>query len=376
VKIAKILLAVASIALLVAPGASAAVRPVGVAPLAAPSAEDPPTGAVKGTMIMAFGSAWAGHSALWQNLLMRRPGQLLVEHGWRVVSIDYDEGAAGLQNVLTAAREELARKSGPGPLCIYGESSGAQLALVAASQLPSIDCVIGVATPAALGLYESDASTSADPKVRALASRMGQFFGTTPDALAPWDPIALAPAIKADVLLLHESDDPLIAPSYATRFQAVRPTTKLVMLEAGDPTDPAQHFAHGSVSDAGRARYAAEVASFADREVTAGRAERRAAGAGCPRVSRTIAEVGRRGVLSALLCLARRGARSLPTSLGTWGGSSVRMPGHLDAARLWASLGRTASGRRALAATARRRVKLTVHIGDPTRVILRRSPAT
>ena len=62
-------------------------------------------------------------------------------------------GQAGLQDVLDAAGSELARIGDNGPVCIYGESAGAHLALVAAERLRAIDCVIGLGTPTDLPLY-------------------------------------------------------------------------------------------------------------------------------------------------------------------------------------------------------------------------------
>lgn len=84
---------------------------------------------------MVYGSGWSGHNRQAQDELLKSPGSLFLARGWRVVSIDYNEGAAGLQDVLNATGAELARTSGDGPVCIYGESSGAHLALVAASRL-------------------------------------------------------------------------------------------------------------------------------------------------------------------------------------------------------------------------------------------------
>ncbi len=124
-----------------------------IPPVAGPTAEDPAGIAPRGTMIMVHAGGWAGHDAHAQGLLMDRPGDMLVARGWRVVSIDYNEGTQGLQDLLNVAGDELARKSSDGPLCIYGESAGAHLALVAAARLRAIDCVIGIGTPTDLPLY-------------------------------------------------------------------------------------------------------------------------------------------------------------------------------------------------------------------------------
>jgi hypothetical protein len=301
---------------------------------------------------------------------MSRPGDLLRARGWRVVSIDYEEGSGGLHNLLDVVGAELARKTSAGPLCIYGESSGAQLALVAASRLASIDCVIGVATPTDLATYQAQGSAAADAKVRGLAERIGKLFGASPEALAPWNPLVLAPAIHADVILIHENDDPLIAASYAGRFQAVRPTTQVVMLEAGDPADTSTRFAHGTVNEAGRARYGAAIGAYADRQIESTAAQRDAARTGCALSGQTYAEIGRRGLLSALRCLAAKDERSLPARVGAWKRSAVRMRGEVNPARLWATLRRSASGRSALLASAKRRARISVRSGDPSRVTL------
>ncbi len=196
---------------------------------------DPADGIVRGTVILVHAGGWAGHDANAQEILFERPGDLFAGRGWRVVSVDYGEGPAGLDDVLAAIGAELVRGTAPGPLCIYGESAGGQLALVAAARLRSVDCVIGLGTPTDLALYQSDAATSANGQVRVVASRMATFFGNTPEALGPWDPVSLAPSIRADVLLLTEADDMYVSPAHAQRFQAARPSTQTVALESGDP---------------------------------------------------------------------------------------------------------------------------------------------
>ena len=102
------------------------------APIQTPSAALVATPApVRGTMIMVHGGGWSGPGPLSQQPLMTMPGETLSQRNWRIVSIDYHAGAAGLQDVIDAAGSELTQPTG-GLLCIYGESAGAQLALVAA----------------------------------------------------------------------------------------------------------------------------------------------------------------------------------------------------------------------------------------------------
>ncbi|MEA2218490.1 MAG: hypothetical protein QOJ35_1116 [Solirubrobacteraceae bacterium] len=340
------------------------------APVGGPVSADP-AGPVRGTMLMVHGGGWAGHDTHARDILLTTPGQVLLDRGWRVVSIDYNEGTQGLQDVLDAAGAELARKTSGGPLCIYGESAGAHLALVAASRLRAINCVIGLGTPTDLLVYEADAAVNPDLRLRLVASQMQRFFGSTALEVARWDPVALAPEIHSDVLLLHEGDDVIVPAVHDQRFQAVRPTTQVVDLEAGDPADPSTAFVHGTISAAGRAHYDAEIGAFADRAVAARAAELRSARMGCAGTRRSLPEVGVTGLQSALRCLASKDARSLPARPGTWRRTTLNMHGEINAARIWAGLRTTTAGRRALVATARRRSRVSVQPGDRSRVTLR-----
>ncbi|HEX8157146.1 MAG TPA: hypothetical protein VF526_07145 [Solirubrobacteraceae bacterium] len=270
--IAAVFVVVGALSLAMSTPAPAVIPPV--APLVS---ADPPGGVARASMILVHGGGWAGHSAVAQQLLMKRPGDLLLKRGWRVVSIDYNEGADGLNDVLDAVDAEVARRTSNGPLCIYGESSGAHLALVAASRLPAvIDCVIGLGTPTDLSIYKVKGAV-ADDQIRVLTSRIHRFFGTTPAQIAAWNPVSLAPTIDAEVLLIHEADDPLVSVEHSERFKLERPATRTVELEPGDPTDPSAAFLHGTVSDAGRTHYATAIGSFVDHAVAAPDVDHRAA---------------------------------------------------------------------------------------------------
>jgi acetyl esterase/lipase len=341
-----------------------------IAPVAGPISIDP-AGPAVGTVIMVHAGGWAGHDAFAQDALAKSPGNLFLERGWRVVSIDYNDGTQGLEDVLNAAGAELARKTTDGPLCIYGESSGAHLALMAASRLRAIDCVIGLGTPTDLSLYEAEGAVSADARVKLVAGQISRFFGTTLAETAPWNLVSIAPTIHADVLLMHESDDSVVSALHAARFAAARPTTQTLELEAGDPTNPADDFMHGTISQAGRVQYANAIGSFADRAVAGRAAERNAARTGCSGVSRSLAEIGLPGLQSGLRCLARKDAEALRGGAASWQQTNIKLRGEVNAARVWASLRGSKSGRRALAAAAAKRVKVLVQTGDRTRVTLR-----
>lgn len=344
-----------------------------VAAVGDPMTRDPADGNVKGTVVMVHAGGWAGHDTNAQRILFEQPGDLFAARGWRVVSIDYDEGRAGLGDVLNTVGDELSRHSGGGPTCIYGESAGAHLALVAAARLSAIDCVIGLGAPTDLALYEADAARSTNPRVQLIGYQISRFFGTTAPELAPWTPVTLARSIRADVLLLSEADDVYVPPAHAAGFKAARPTTQTVVLEAGDPADPSAAFVHGTISPAGRGAYLSAIGAFADRATAANEAEKDAAALRCPGVTRSLRQAGARKIQSALACLARRDATSRVRYSNRWRRTTTRLRGEINAARIWAQLRRTTAGKRALAAGAKKRAKLAVVVSDRSRVTLRAS---
>ena len=259
---ARAIVAALACAALAGCGAQEEPQPPPAGPPAVAATADP-EGPARATMIMVHAGGWAGHDARAQQILMRSPGALLRHRGWRVVSIDYEEGTAGLDDVLHTIASEIARKTSNGPLCLYGESSGAHLALVAAARRgKEIDCVIGLGTPADLKLFEATAKARDQ---RIVAAQMRKFFGTTATELAPWDPVTLAPQIDADVLLMREGDDELVPAIQSAHFAAAHPSTKVVTLDPGDPADASTHFVHGTISAQGREEYNAAIASFAAR---------------------------------------------------------------------------------------------------------------
>ena len=347
-----------------------------VAPVAASSEIDPPEGPARGTMILVHAGGWAGHDAHAKDVLIETPGRLLIERAWRIVSIDYEEGTDGLQDVLDAVDAEVARATGPGPLCLYGESSGAHLALVASSRRRVVDCVIGLGTPTDLLLYERTAAISGDRALTIVANQLRRLFGTTAEELAPWDIVKLAPTIHADVVLLREADDMVVSQVHSDLLRAVRPATIAIELDAGDPRDASARFLHGTLSAGGRAGYEAAIGSAADRAVAARTAERRAARLGCAGVDRSIAEIGMPKVLRALRCIARRDARRAPARTSRWSRTTVMLRGEINAARVWAALRATAAGRRALAVVATGRVKLVLRPGERSQIVLRRTRTT
>jgi dienelactone hydrolase len=325
---------------------------------------------VRGTMILVHGGGWAGPAPTTQRALMTMPGETLSQRNWKVVSVDYHAGAAGLQDVVDAAGAELAQTTG-GLLCLYGESAGGQLALVAASRVPGVDCVVALGPPADFEEYQSEVQRSNDPDRTIIAKQMASVWGSTPEDRSPNDPVKVAKAIGADILLMRQQDDPLIPIEQIDHFVAARPTTQRVELESSTGFDLNQFYLHGTFSDNGRNQYRAALGSFVDRAAAAYTAERDARRTGCKGIMRTVTVGGAARVQSALRCLARADALARKAGAKRAKTLSRRVRGEVNAARAWTALRSSTTGRRALAALAAGRAKASVRSGDPTRVTLR-----
>jgi len=325
---------------------------------------------VRGTMIMVHGGGWTGPGPASQRALMTMPGETLSQRNWKIVSVDYHAGAAGLQDVVDAAGAELAQQTG-GLLCLYGESAGGQLALVAASRVSGVDCVVALAPPADFEAYQSEVQRSNDPDRKIIANQMANVWGSTAADRSPNDPVKLAKAIGGDVLLLRQQDDPLIPIEQIDNFVATRPTTQRAELESSAGFDLNQFYLHGTFSDNGRNQYRAALGSFVDRAAAAYAAERDATRTGCKGVTRTVTTGGAARVQSALRCLARADRLARRAGAKRAKTLSRRVRGEVNAARAWTALRSSMTGRRALAALATGRAKASVRSGDPTRVTLR-----
>ena len=168
------------------------------------------------------------------------------------------------------------------------------------------------------------------------------------------------------MLLFHEDDDAIVSPQHNVNFAADRTTTQSVHLAAGGDGDG---FVHGTVSASGREVYRSAISAFAERAITSRGGESAAGKLRCKSTNRTARELAVAKVRAALRCLARNDNTGPARSAG-WKKTSFRVQGEISAARIWARLRTTTSGRRALAAAAAGRVKLTARVANRSRVIL------
>ncbi len=109
---------------------------------------NPADEAPKGTVLMIHGGGWHGGLGAAADRVMGQYIELVRSWGYDVANLGYRGGADSLTDALDAF-DHLRETLGPGePICLYGGSAGAHLALaVAAKRGASVDCVIDFLGP-------------------------------------------------------------------------------------------------------------------------------------------------------------------------------------------------------------------------------------
>lgn len=151
-----------------------------------------PAGKARGTVLYLHGGNWKVGREL---VVQTRPKlRVFTRAGWRAVSVDY----SAERPLGDAIRwyKRLTRR--PGPLCVAGESAGAQLALMVAV-MRNPDCVVAEGAPVDL-----TGRTPLHPSVEDGAR------GTFGDRLRKVSPLYRARRIQAPVLLGHYRDDKVV----------------------------------------------------------------------------------------------------------------------------------------------------------------------
>lgn len=213
----------------------------------------------RGMVVLVHGGGWAGPDPVKQERLAEWPGAVFRAAGWSTRSIDYAAGKAGLADVVRELAHTLARQR---RVCVYGESAGGHFALLAAAQLPRLQCVMTLGAPTDFDAWRWDAVTeqrawSAQAYLQTAALT---FFG--PDEAA-WEPASLARRVTARVLLAAQADDLVLPmPGQLRAFRLARPTTRTLYTPAGNFDDPAHRYLHGTLPPAARALLGARLAAF------------------------------------------------------------------------------------------------------------------
>ena len=198
----------------------------------------------RGVVVLVHGGGWAGPDEQRQWNIDWWPGRVFRAARWDTVAIDYAAGESGLASVVGELRAALAAAP-HGRVCVYGESSGGHLALLAAAQLPALNCVITLGAPTDLERWRSDAVREGNAGwLTAYTQTAGATFGQ--GAVDPaWEPDRVADRIAARVLLVGQADDHVLPiRGQLDAFAAVRPATEVLLTEPG-----ARPYLHGSFSE-------------------------------------------------------------------------------------------------------------------------------
>jgi acetyl esterase/lipase len=210
---------------------------------------------VKRVMMLLHGGGWytVGQGAL---NLTQGGADLWRDAGWEAINVDYLPCRRSLASAL--AMFDLVRAySGPDvPVCISGDSSGAQLALMIASRRDNVSCVIANGPPTDLvriarqGVHAAIAGTGPALLAQGALSAAGKAlaaFGK--DGLRPASPIRRAARINTRVLLATAGDDQMIpiaqVASMAHALLLARPENYVDTVVVGPGELP---FAHGTAS--------------------------------------------------------------------------------------------------------------------------------
>jgi acetyl esterase/lipase len=223
------------------------------APRAAPSLlTGDAKGPARGTVMLIHGGGWKGYDRGDQKAILAFPGASLRQAGWRVVSVDYAPGAAGLASVTQAiAREQ--------PECLYGESSGAHLALLAAASSPKLRCVVAAGAPTDFSVWRDEAQAAKrDGHPLSLETYDAAVTNAFPaNEVDRWDPVRTAKDVRARVLLVRQRDDRIIPANQVAAYRRADPAAKEYVVAPGD-----EHWLHGTISAAGREALVREILAF------------------------------------------------------------------------------------------------------------------
>lgn len=216
----------------------------------------------RGTVVLVHAGGWSGPNQERQRALDRWPGALFRAAGWSTSAIAYAAGKDGLASVsreIEAARARTPRR----PLCVYGESAGGHLALLAAAAQPRVRCVMTFGAPTDLDRWRDDAAREGRALSLAFYWQTAYpLFGSGKGSY-PWQPVRQAHRIRARVLLAGQADDEILPiRGQLDGFAAVHPRTETLVTEAGDPNDPGDQYLHGTISPAGRAALEARLRGF------------------------------------------------------------------------------------------------------------------
>lgn len=205
----------------------------------------------RGTVLLLHAGGWkhldGGRS--YRVSLMAAQARTLRSWGVRTGIVDYRAKRSGLGDVL-AAYDSAQRRYDTKPICLWGESAGGTLALLAAERRTATSCVIAVGAPVDLVA----ANQFMPGGVVATLARAA--FGATVQDLREFSAIVHGATIRARTLLAYALNDPLVPAVEGIRMAQLVPGSRLLLARPGltrwvhssVDVDDARHFladAHG-----------------------------------------------------------------------------------------------------------------------------------
>jgi acetyl esterase/lipase len=196
----------------------------------------------KAVVMLIHGGGWQGLNgrALATEVAIAR---VLRRLGYETLTIDYRRGAAGIADADRFYRQARHRFGPRFPICADGTSAGGHVALMLAVRHPDLTCAISLAGPTDLPALNQEHGGGTAYKLAE------QAFGT--DRLAEFSPALRARSIRARILLVVASNDPVVPLEQARRLRRVLPAVRVIVVPPGRRDG---RFVHSRVDAAAAAR--------------------------------------------------------------------------------------------------------------------------
>jgi acetyl esterase/lipase len=178
-------------------------------------------------LILIHGGGWEGPNAAALRDEVAVAG-LYRKAGYETVAVDYRAGAAGVSDVERIYRQAR-RRAGPHlPICAAGISAGGHIALMLAVRYPDLRCVIDVAGPTDLP------ALNREPHGHTVLELADHAFGA--GGLAAFSPALHASSIRARLMLVYASDDPVVPVAQGRAMARADRSATLIVLPPGNST--------------------------------------------------------------------------------------------------------------------------------------------
>jgi dipeptidyl aminopeptidase/acylaminoacyl peptidase len=193
---------------------------------------EPAAGQPKAVLMLIHGGGWQRSDSGYQE--QKIAAKTFQQLGYATVTIGYDGGAKGFQQVLAVYRQT--RKRWPDlPVCASGISAGANYSLMLATREPDLTCVLALSAPTDLTTIAAQ-----DPDGQEAYHAAVTAFGQ--NQLAKFSPVRYAKQIKAKVLLVGAVGDPVVPAAQSEELARALPGSQLMILPPGPDRAEFAHY--------------------------------------------------------------------------------------------------------------------------------------